>query len=244
MEILNTYLTLKDNPNMDFIPRTYIFGAKAAPGYFLAKQTIKFLCSLRDLIDADPVVSKKMKMVYLEEYNVTMSEMLCPAADISQQISLAGTEASGTGNMKLMLSGAVTMGTLDGANIEIAQAAGMENEIIFGMTTPEVEALKRSGYNPTLIYENNDRLRRCVNFLTGTPGFGPFNDLGNSLHYNDPYMVLADFEAYRAARAKSAELYKQPEVWQKMSLMNVASSGIFCADRAVEEYARNIWNLK
>jgi lysophospholipase L1-like esterase len=108
------------------------------------------------------------------------------------------------------------------------------------MTTPEVEALKRSGYNPTLIYENNDRLRRCVNFLTGTPGFGPFNDLGNSLHYNDPYMVLADFEAYRAARAKSAELYKQPEVWQKMSLMNVASSGIFCADRAVEEYARNI----
>ena len=244
MDILNTYLELKDNPNMDFVPRTYIFGAKAAPGYFLAKQTIKFLCGLRDLIDADPVVSKKMKMVYLEEYNVTMSEMLCPAADISQQISLAGTEASGTGNMKLMLSGAVTMGTLDGANIEIAQAAGMENEIIFGMTTPEVEELKRKGYNPTLIYNNNDRLRRCVDFLTNTPGFGPFNELGNSLHYNDPYMVLADFEAYRAARAKSAELYKKPEVWQKMSLMNVASSGIFCADRAVEEYARNIWNLK
>ena len=170
--------------------------------------------------------------------------MLCPAADISQQISLAGTEASGTGNMKLMLSGAVTMGTLDGANIEIAEAAGMENEIIFGMTTPQVEELKRTGYTPTLVYDNNDRVRRCVDFLTNTPGFGPFNELGNSLHYNDPYMVLADFEAYRAARAKSAELYKTPEVWQKMSLMNVASSGIFCADRAVEEYARNIWNLK
>lgn len=243
LEILNTYLALKESPNMDFVPRTYIFGAKAAPGYFLAKQTIKFLCSLRDLIESDPAVRDKMKLVYLEEYNVTMSELLCPAADISQQISLAGTEASGTGNMKLMLSGAVTMGTLDGANIEIAQAAGLENEIIFGMTTPQVEERKRCGYNPAALYESNEEIRRCVDFLTTAPNFGPFQELGNSLHYSDPYMVLADFEDYRAARAKSARLYRAGDTWQRMSLMNIASSGIFCADRAVEEYARNIWNL-
>ena len=244
LEILDTYLKLKDNPNMDFVPRTYIFGAKAAPGYFIAKQTIKFLCSLRDMIAADPAVRDKMKVVYLEEYNVTTSEILCPAAEISQQISLAGTEASGTGNMKLMLSGAVTMGTLDGANVEIAQAAGMENEIIFGMTTPEVEELKARGYNPSNIYYDNADIRRCIDFMTNTPGFGPFNELAGSLRTNDPYMVLADFEAYREARRKSAELYKDQEAWQRMSLMNIASSGIFCADRAVEDYARDIWHLK
>ena len=244
LEILDTYLALKDSPSADFVPRTYIFGAKAAPGYFLAKQTIKFLCSLRDMIDADPAVRDKMRLVYLEEYNVTMSELLCPAADLSQQISLAGTEASGTGNMKLMLGGAVTVGTLDGANVEIVQAAGQENEIIFGMTSQQVAQRRQQGYNPLDLYLHDDRLRRCIDFMTNTPGFGPFAELAGSLRNSDPYMVLADFEAYRAARARAAELYRQPQVWNRMSLMNVAASGVFCADRAVEEYARNIWHLK
>ena len=243
LDILATYLELRDNPNLDLVPRTYIFGAKAAPGYFLAKQIIKFLCSLGDRINNDPLVAGRMKVVYVEEYNVSMSELLMPAADISEQISLAGTEASGTGNMKLMLSGAVTLGTMDGANVEICKAAGEENELIFGMTTPQVEERKKS-YNPHAYYENNPTIRRCLDFLLHEPGFGPFPELCNSLRNSDPYMTLADFDAYRAARRRSQELYRDQQVWQAMSLRNIATSGIFCADRAVEEYARNIWGLR
>ena len=228
---------------MEMVPRTYIFGAKAAPGYFIAKQIIKFLCNLGDLINNDPDVAGRMKIVYVEEYNVSMSELLMPAADISEQISLAGTEASGTGNMKLMLSGAITLGTMDGANVEICKAAGEENELIFGMTTPQVEELKKS-YNPRSYYENNPTIRRCLDFLTNHPGFGPFPELANSLKNSDPYMALADFEAYRAIRRRSQELYKDQQVWQAMSLHNIAASGIFCADRAIEEYAQGIWGLR
>ncbi len=244
LDILNTYLALKENPNMEFHPRTYIFGAKAAPGYYIAKQTIRFLCALRDLLEADPAVRDKMKIVYLEEYNVTMSERLCPASEISQQISLAGTEASGTGNMKLMLSGAITMGTMDGANIEIVQAAGEENQIIFGMSTPEVARLRESGYNPLDTYLANPHLHRTIDFLTSNSvGFGPFEELAGSLRNSDPYMALADFATYQAARQRSGELYAQKHVWQRMSMMNIATSGIFCADRSVTDYAKKIWKL-
>ncbi len=244
LDILNTYLSLKENPKQEFHPRTYIFGAKAAPGYYIAKQTIRFLCALRDLLENDPDVRDRMKIVYLEEYNVTMSERLCPASEISQQISLAGTEASGTGNMKLMLSGAITMGTMDGANIEIVQAAGIDNQIIFGMSTPEVQQRRASGYNPLDLYLSNPDLRRTIDFLTSnTLDFGTFEELAGSLRNSDHYMALADFEAYKAARLKSGELYAQQNVWQRMSLMNIAKSGIFCADRAVSEYAQKIWKL-
>ncbi len=243
LDILSTYLALKENPGLFFVPRTYIFGAKAAPGYYLAKQIIKFICALRDLIAADPVVSQRMRIVFLEEYNVSLSELLMPAAEISQQISLAGTEASGTGNMKLMLSGAITLGTLDGANVEIAQAAGAENQIIFGMTTSEVQALAQRGYAPLDYYLHNPDIKRCVDFLTDTPGVGPFTDIAATLKNTDRYMALADFEAYKEARARSAKLYSDLAVWQKMSLHNIAAAGVFCADRAVEEYARNIWGL-
>lgn len=244
LDILSTYLTLKDDPNRFFVPRTYIFGAKAAPGYYLAKQIIKFICALRDIIAADPGVNSRMRVVFLEEYNVSLSELLMPAAEISEQISLAGTEASGTGNMKLMLGGAITLGTLDGANVEIAGAAGAENQIIFGMTAPEAKALAALGYSPLEYYQNNPDIKRCIDFMTNTPGLGPFTDIANALKNTDRYMVLADFEAYQAARARSGQLYSDLATWQRMSLHNIAAAGVFCADRAVQEYAQNIWGLR
>ena len=222
----------------------YLFGAKAAPGYYLAKQIIKLLCTLARLIDSDPQVRDKMRVCYLEDYNVTLSEILMPACEISQQISLAGKEASGTGNMKLMLGGAVTLGTLDGANVEIAQAVGRDNILIFGMTAQEVEARKAAGYHPEEIYQQNPIVRRALDALRDGIGGETFPDLYRSLRYDDPYMVLADFDAYRAARRESERLYENRPLFNRMSLINIAASGVFCADRAVGEYAEHIWDLR
>ena len=165
LNIAAQYLYLKENPNADFIPKTYIFGAKAAPGYYMAKQMIRMICKLGDLINNDPAVREKLRVVYLEEYCVSLSEHLMPAAEVSEQISLAGTEASGTGNMKFMLNGAITLGTLDGANVEIADAAGKENELIFGMLTPEVNNLKQVGYHPSAFIMGDDVANAALNFL-------------------------------------------------------------------------------
>ena len=244
LEILAQYQSLKDNPNQDFTPRTYLFGAKAAPGYYLAKQIIKLLCTLARVIDEDPQVRDKMRVCYLEDYNVTLSEILMPACEISQQISLAGKEASGTGNMKLMLGGAITLGTLDGANVEIAQAVGKENILIFGMTAQEVEARRAAGYNPEEIYQQNPIVRRALDALRDGIGGETFPDLYRSLRYDDPYMVLADFDAYRVARKESERLYRNRPLFNRMSLINIAASGVFCADRAVGEYADHIWGLR
>ena len=241
MNIAAEYLYLKANPNAEFTPKTYIFGAKAAPGYYMAKQMIRMICKLGQLIDSDPAVKGKLRIVYLEDYCVSLSERLMPASEVSEQISLAGTEASGTGNMKFMLNGAVTLGTLDGANVEIADAAGQDNEIIFGMLTPEVNALKGMGYHPqAFIADDNVAMAVLDLFERGWNGEN-FSEVTSNLRNSDPYMVLADFKDYRRAQHTVQELYRQKETWNRMSLMNIANAGIFSADRSVMDYARDIW---
>lgn len=240
LHILSTYRWLRENPNADFTPKTYIFGAKAAPGYYFAKQIIQFIVALSNKIENDSRVNKKLKVVYLEDYRVTLAEKLIPASEISEQISLAGTEASGTSNMKFMLNGAITMGTLDGANVEINQAVGDENMFLFGLKTPEVENIKRNGYNPMVYYQNNGILRGAIDEINSTR----FGSIANSLMNVDPYMVLADFADYSASQQKASALYAQnKEQWNRMSLINIANAGIFAADRSIRDYANNIWNL-
>ncbi|MBR6717448.1 MAG: glycogen/starch/alpha-glucan phosphorylase, partial [Oscillospiraceae bacterium] len=242
LNILADYQMLLDNPDMDFAPKTYIFAAKAAPGYYLAKQIIKMIWCISEEIRQNPKISEKLAVVFLENYCVTLSEMLMPASDFSEQISLAGTEASGTGNMKLMLNGAVTIGTLDGANIEIKDAAGDENIIIFGMKTEEVNA-RKPHYNPQEIYNNHGLIRTCVDRIANGINGDRFPEIAQSLRTQDPYMVLADFDSYRAAQAYAAQCYADKQHFAKMSLHNIAGAGVFSADRAVTEYAKNIWHL-
>ena len=242
LNIAAQYLYLKENPNAEFTPKTYIFGAKAAPGYYMAKQMIRLICKLGALIDADPAMRDKLRVVYLEDYCVSLSERLMPASEVSEQISLAGTEASGTGNMKFMLSGAITLGTLDGANVEIADAAGHENEFIFGMLTPEVNRLKAMGYHPSMFINNDDVAMQVLSFLERGFNGDDFHEVVNNLRSSDPYMVMADFKAYREAQAKMQAAYTDRTRWNQMSLANIAASGIFSADRSVMDYARDIWN--
>ena len=243
LQIVARYLEIKENPDGDYVPRTYIFGAKAASGYFMAKKIISFICALADLINNDPDMRGRLKVVYLEDYNVTMAEKLMPAADISEQISLAGTEASGTGNMKLMINGALTLGTLDGANVEIHEAVTEENMFLFGMTTPEVNDLKRRGYQPSNYLNNNAELRKVIAFIQGGVNGKQFPEIANIVNH-DPYMVLADFADYRAAQKKIDEVWKDREKWNRMSLLNTAGAGRFATDRAINDYARDIWNTK
>ena len=242
LNIAAEYLYLKNNPNAEFTPKTYIFGAKAAPGYYMAKQMIRMICKLGKLIDEDPAVRGKLRIVYLEDYCVSLSERLMPASEVSEQISLAGTEASGTGNMKFMLNGAITLGTLDGANVEIADAAGKENELIFGMLTPEVNNLKQVGYHPNAFITGDDVANAALNFLERGWNGENFHEVTENLRSSDPYMVMADFKDYRRAQADLQRLYADREHWAKMSLKNIANSGIFSADRAVLDYARDIWH--
>ena len=244
LNIISEYQYLMSNPNADFIPKTYIFGAKAAPGYYLAKQIIKLICTLSAEIAKHPKIRKKLSVVFLEDYRVTLSELLMPASDISEQISLAGTEASGTGNMKLMLNGAITLGTMDGANIEICEAVGKDNIITFGMSAAEVADAKARGYRPRSIYDSNPTVKAAVDLLTsGELGGERFDDIANVLKNTDTYMALADFDSYQKAQAKASELYADPVQFQKMSLENIAGAGVFSADRAIREYADNIWHL-
>ena len=243
LNIAAQYLYLKANPNADFTPKTYIFGAKAAPGYYMAKQMIRMICKLGQLIDSDSAMREKLRIVYLEDYCVSLSERLMPASEVSEQISLAGTEASGTGNMKFMLNGAITLGTLDGANVEIADAAGRENEIIFGMLTPEVNALKGMGYHPSSFIYDDDVAMAVLDMLEKGWDGENFSEITNNLRNADPYMVMADFKDYRRAQADVQRLYADRETWNRMSLMNIANSGIFSADRSVMDYARNIWGI-
>ena len=200
LNIAAQYLYLKANPNADFMPKTYIFGAKAAPGYYMAKQMIRLICKLGQLIDSDPAVRDKLRVVYLEDYCVSQSERLMPASEVSEQISLAGTEASGTGNMKFMLNGAITLGTLDGANVEIADAAGRENEIIFGMLTPEVNALQRHRLPPHQLHLRRRCRHGCAGYAGAAAGTATASsEVTNNLRTSDPYMVMADFARTTAA---------------------------------------------
>ena len=249
LQILALYLDLKENPDIDIVPQTYLFAAKAAPGYDRAKSIIRLIVNLGEEIAKDPVISKKLQVVFLENYRVTMAEHIMPASDISEQISLAGKEASGTGNMKLMINGAVTIGTLDGANVEISEAVGRDNIYIFGMTDKDVEDRWRDGYNPYKYYEENLRLKRAVDYLkTGING-NDFSDIRRYLLVGDhgiadPYMCMADFGDYCRARYDMLNDYKNQRDWTKKSLVNIASAGRFAADTAIRKYAEEIWGIK
>ena len=244
LNIISEYLYLKNNPNANYTPKTYIFGAKAAPGYLFAKEIIQMIYKLSTIIDNDRSVSDKLKVLFLEDYRVSLAEVMIPSADISEQISLASTEASGTGNMKLMMNGAITLGTEDGANVEIHKAVGDDNIIIFGLQTPEVLEMQKHGYSPLQYYNNNPELRAALDFIGKGIGGQNFDNIYNSLKNTDRYMALADYADYCKAQKKATELYNKPEIWNGMSLTNIAQSGIFASDRSIDDYAKNIWNLK
>ena len=252
LHIISLYHKLKDNPDMDFVPRTFIFGSKAAPGYAVAKKTIQLINSISKMIDNDPAVRDKLKVVFLEDYKVSLAEIIMPAAEVSEQISIAGKEASGTGNMKFMMNGALTIGTMDGANVEICEAVGKENIFIFGMETPEAEALAASGsYEPMVIYQNDPVIHRVLDQMIH--GFGDgvdYTDIANLLLHGgnggpaDRYMSLKDFASYAAAQERVSEVYRDQDKWNRMALINIANSGRFAADRSIAEYAQNIWRVK
>ncbi len=248
LNIIGLYLDLKENPNMDFQPQTFIFGAKAAPGYHMAKRIIKLIYQIGREIEMDPQIREKLAVVFLENYNVSMAEALIPAAEISEQISMAGKEASGTGCMKLMINGAMTIGTLDGANVEMLGAVGDENMYIFGLTSEEVNDIWLKGYNSTEFYNNNERLARIINKLNVGFAGESFSDIARYLISNygisDPYMCLADFESYRTTHERAVRDYADKQKWNRMSLLNIASAGYFTADRCMRDYAGNIWGLE
>lgn len=248
LKIVYLYKNLQQNPTQEFTPQTFIFGGKAASTYYLAKRIIKLINQLGAQIAKDPVISKKLAVVFVENYNVSMAEALIPATEVSQQISLAGKEASGTGNMKFMINGALTMGTFDGANIEMSEQAGIENMFIFGMRAAEVEKTWKLGYNPYQLYEQNPKIKLVLDALKQGFNGESFEDIVNYLinsnNVSDPYMNLADFDAYLAAHNEMDKLYKDQTAWTKRSLQNIAHAGFFAADRAINEYATNVWNLK
>ena len=250
LHIIALYQRLQDDPNAVTQPHTFLFGAKAAPGYAVAKRIIRLINSLADEIDHNPICKDKLQVVFLENYRVSLAERLMPASEVSQQISTAGKEASGTGNMKCMMNGALTIGTLDGANVEMHGVLGDENMFLFGLHADEVTQLKREGYVPQRLYSRDDTLRRCLDALRG--GFRDgvaYDDLYQRLLFGaggspaDEYLLLADFQAYCQAEERMAATYTDVEQWNRMSLRNIARSGIFAADRAVAEYADNIWHV-
>ena len=248
LNIIGLYLDLRDNADLDIQPQTFIFGAKAAPGYHMAKRIIQLLCMLSREIDRHPRIKEKLSVVFLENYDVSTAEALIPSADISEQISLAGKEASGTGCMKLMMNGALTIGTLDGANVEMLEAVGEDNMFIFGLTSSEVDELWLRGYRSADYYASNERLRRIVNALSAGFGGESFADIASYLLNGhgvaDPYMCLADFESYRLTHEKAVLSYRDRANWSRMSLLNTAASGYFAADRSIREYAEKVWNIK
>ena len=250
LHIIALYQKLQDDPNAITHPHTFLFGAKAAPGYAVAKRIIRLINSLADQIDHDPICKDKLQVVFLENYRVSLAERLMPASEVSQQISTAGKEASGTGNMKFMMNGALTVGTLDGANVEMHDVLGDENMFLFGLHADEVDRVKREGYVPQRLYSHNDTLRRCLDALRhGFRDGVSYDDLYQRLLFGaggspaDEYLLLADFDSYCEAERRMAETYADPVKWNQMSLHNIARSGIFAADRAVAEYADNIWHV-
>ena len=250
LHILSLYLRLKEDPGFEMTPRVYLFGAKAAPGYYVAKEIIHLLNSIAGTVNADAACRGKLQVVFLENYRVSLAEKLMPAAELSEQISTAGKEASGTGNMKFMMNGALTVGTLDGANVEMHRCLGDENMFLFGMTADEVKCRKAEGYHPLDIYRQNELLRRSVDLLAdGLEDGVSYKGLYDRLLYGaggapaDEYLLLADFESYRTAQERAGKAYLDAEKWNEMALLNIARSGCFAADRAVEEYSRNIWHV-
>lgn len=249
LQILYMYNQIKTNPNTKMPPRTFIFAAKASAGYFMAKQVIRLIHAVSNLVNNDPVAREFIKVVFIEDYKVSLAEIIIPAANISEQISIAGKEASGTGNMKLMINGAVTVGTLDGANVEIHQQVGDDNIFLFGMTSEEVEALWQKGYQPLKFYNSNHDLRVVLDMLTSGVLGSKFREISQSLLTNqfgvaDAYMTLADFASYVDIQKKISETYVDKRKFTNMSLVNIAKAGLFSSDRAIKEYSEQIWNAK
>ena len=247
LKIVSLYHDLKVNPDLDVTPQTFIFGAKAAPSYYAAKEVIKLICCIQKELESQPKIREKLNVVFMENYCVTMAEELIPAAEVSEQISLAGKEASGTSNMKFMINGAITLGTMDGANVEIHEAVGDDNIFIFGMTAKEVNEMWQSEYNSTSYYFKLPKLRVIIEELNNGFAGETFENISNYLLRNypiaDPYMCFADFNDYMAAHDRLDEAYKDVDRWNKMSLKNIAEAGRFAADRAVKEYAEKIWRM-
>ena len=250
LHIIHLYNQLRDNPNMEFTPQTFLFGAKAAPGYHVAKKIIQLINSLSAQINADPICKDKLQVVFLENYRVSLAEKLMPASEISEQISTAGKEASGTGNMKFMMNGALTIGTLDGANVEMHQQLGDENIFLFGLTADQVVQLKNQGYIPANYYNSNPAIKRVLDQIRA--GFGDgvdYNDIADRLLVGaggspaDEYLLLADFDSYCQAHRRAIETYADRKLWNQMSLINIARSGIFAADRSIRDYAGDIWHV-
>ncbi|MGK7885984.1 MAG: glycogen/starch/alpha-glucan phosphorylase [Crocosphaera sp.] len=248
LHIITLYKRLKNDPNLDIPPRTFIFGGKAAPGYFMAKRIIKLITAVGDVVNNDGDIGDRLKVIFLPDYNVTFGQRVYPAADLSEQISTAGKEASGTGNMKFSMNGALTIGTLDGANVEIRQEVGAENFFLFGLTTPEVLDLKAQGYVPRRYYNSIPELRGVLDligsgfFSHGDPEL--FKSVVDNLLYDDPYLLLADYKSYVECQEKVSQAYKDQDNWSKMSILNVARMGKFSSDRSIQDYCNNIWNTQ
>ena len=249
------YNQIKEHPEMSFYPRTFIFGAKAAAGYQRAKETIKLINSVADVVNNDRSINGKIKVVFIEDYRVSNAELIFAAADVSEQISTASKEASGTGNMKFMLNGAPTLGTMDGANVEIVEEVGIENAFIFGLSSEEVINYENNGgYNPTDIYFNDWELKRVIDqLMDGTYAKGDhemYKNLYNSLLNTqctdraDTYFILKDFRSYADAQKRVEEAYRDQDRWSKMAMLNTACSGKFTSDRTIEEYVKDIWKLE
>ncbi len=248
LHVITLYERLKSNPGLDITPRSFIFGGKAAPGYVMAKLIIKLINSVAELINRDPQVNDRLRVAFLPNFNVKNGQRLYPAADLSEQISLAGKEASGTGNMKFAMNGALTIGTLDGANIEIREEVGEDNFFLFGMTADEVRERQQQGYDPQAIYQSNHELRSAIDLIdSGLFSHGDrelFRPLTNNLKQHDPFMVLADYAAYIDCQQGIGEAYANQADWQRMSILNVARMGRFSSDRAIAEYASKIWKVE
>ncbi|XP_071972180.1 glycogen phosphorylase, liver form [Engystomops pustulosus] len=248
LHIITMYNRIKANPTKEFVPRTVIIGGKAAPGYHMAKLIIKLITSVGDIVNNDPMVGSKLKVIYLENYRVSLAEKVIPATDLSEQISTAGTEASGTGNMKFMLNGALTIGTMDGANVEMAEEAGEENLFIFGMRVDDVAEMDKKGYNAQEYYHRLPELKQVIDQIQ-SGFFSPskpelFKDLVDMLFYHDRFKVFADYEAYVKCQERVSALYKKPKEWTKVVIKNIAASGKFSSDRTIKEYAKDIWGVE
>ena len=245
LHLVHLYRRLKENPGLAIAPRTAIFGGKAAPGYFLAKLIIKLINSVGEVVNSDPDTRHRLKVVFLPNFSVKMAQNVYPAADLSEQISTAGKEASGTGNMKFSMNGALTIGTLDGANVEIREAVGEENFFLFGLTTDEIHTLQHRGYRPREYYEQNQALREALDLIAS----GHFSDgdralfrpLVDNLLYHDDYFVLADFQSYIDCQERVSLAWADPQQWTRMSILNAARMGRFSSDRTISDYCRDIW---
>jgi len=248
LHIVTLYLRLRRNPRVDIPARTFIFGGKAAPGYFMAKRIIKLINAIGETVNADPVARDRLKVVFFPDFNVTNAQLVYPAANLSEQISTAGKEASGTGNMKFALNGALTIGTLDGANVEIREEVGAENFFLFGLTADEVVELRRRGYRSRDYYEQNETLREVIDFIaSGALGRGDadlFRPIVENLLESDPFLLMVDFQAYIDAQERVSALWRDERAWTRQSILNSARMGKFSSDRSIRDYCERIWNIQ